>query len=301
MILRASYGRFHQGVLTGEVSQNHPALTPITTMAYDAATGGYTTLISVVDPKINLFVDPKTRSPRTDEYAIGVDRELGRRLSASVAFIHKTGTDAISWVDVGGQYRDETRTMPDGRIVPVRVLANSTAARRFLATNPDGYFMRYNGLSDRGRKATLRRLAGVRLIHLFNSVRTAVQQRDKPRWGTAQHHCECHPNHIRSGQKPLTNARGRLPNDRPHVFRVMGKADVLRTGVSIDANLQQFSGKPWAASALIPLPQGDRRILLEPRGSRRLSSQSLLDMRVSKTILTRESARIELRSTCLTC
>jgi hypothetical protein len=41
-------------------------------------------------------------------------------------------------------------------------------------------------------------------------------------------------------------------------------------------------------------PQGDRRILLEPRGSRRLPSQTPLDLRLSKTIVTRESARIEL-------
>jgi hypothetical protein len=48
-------------------------------------------------------------------------------------------------------------------------------------------------------------------------------------------------------------------------------------------------------ASLVPLPgQGDRRILLEPRGSRRLSSQSPLDLRLSKTIVTRESARIEL-------
>ena len=65
-------------------------------------------------------------------------------------------------------------------------------------------------------------------------------------------------------------------------------------GLAIAANLQYFSGKPWAATTLIALPQGDRRILLEPRGSRRLSSQSLLDVRLSKTILSRESARVEL-------
>src|SRR6185436_9286348 len=67
-----------------------------------------------------------------------------------------------------------------------------------------------------------------------------------------------------------------------------------RTGLAVAANLQFFSGKPWAASTLVSLPQGARRILLEPRGSRRLSSQSLLDVRLSKTILSRESARIEL-------
>ena len=36
--------------------------------------------------------------------------------------------------------------MPDGRTVPVFVLANSQAARRFLLTNPEGYSLTYNGL-----------------------------------------------------------------------------------------------------------------------------------------------------------
>jgi len=45
-----------------------------------------------------------------------------------------------------------------------------------------------------------------------------------------------------------------------------------------------FSGKPWAASAQFDLKQGNQRILLEPRGSRRLSSRSLLDVRVSRSI-----------------
>ena len=75
-MLRASYGRFNQGVLTGELSPIHPGVTPTTTMAFDAATGGYTSLVSVVDPKINLALDPDTRTPRTDEYSIGLDREI---------------------------------------------------------------------------------------------------------------------------------------------------------------------------------------------------------------------------------
>jgi hypothetical protein len=60
---------------------------------------------------------------------------------------------------------------------------------------------------------------------------------------------------ITFGQDPndLTNASGRLPNDRPHLFRIMGKTDVPRTGVSISANMQYFSGKPWAATTLLSL------------------------------------------------
>jgi hypothetical protein len=74
----------------------------------------------------------------------------------------------------------------------------------------------------------------------------------------------------------------------------MGKADVPRTGFSVSANFQYFTGKPWAATTRIVLPQGDRRIFLEPRGTRRLSSQSLLDVRLSKTIPMRGVGRVEL-------
>jgi hypothetical protein len=59
---------------------------------------------------------------------------------------------------------------------------------------------------------------------------------------------------------------------------------VPRTGFVVAANLQHFSGKPWTATAQVSLPQGDQRILIEPRGSRRLPSQSLLDLRVSRML-----------------
>jgi hypothetical protein len=77
-MLRGSYGRFSQGVLTGELSPFHSGAMPTTTAAFDPATGGYTSIVSVVDPRRNLRLDGGMRAPRTDEYSIGVDRELGR-------------------------------------------------------------------------------------------------------------------------------------------------------------------------------------------------------------------------------
>jgi hypothetical protein len=93
----------------------------------------------------------------------------------------------------------------------------------------------------------------------------------------------------------LTNARGRLLNDRPHVFRAMGSVDLPRTGFSIAANLQHFTGKPWAASAQVNVPQNQNlRVLLEPRGTRRLSSQTLLDVRLSRPVALGNGRRAEL-------
>ncbi len=64
--------------------------------------------------------------------------------------------------------------------------------------------------------------------------------------------------------------------------------------VATSATLQYFTGKPYAASAQLPLPQGSQRILLEAPGSRRMSSQSLLNLRVSRTLTFGGLGRIEL-------
>jgi len=291
-MLRASYGKFRQGMLTAEIGPIHPGVTPITTSAFDPATGDYTRLVSVVDPKINVLLDPDTRAPTTNEYSIGVDRELDRRLAVALAYVRKDGSNFISWTDVGGRYREETRTLPDGRSVPVFVLVNSTADRRFLLTNPDGYSLTYNGLVTSVEK---RRSNGWQGFGSYTLSRVSGLQ---PSSGTTAAGSQISTVAPREtfGRDPnnLTNARGRLPNDRPHIFRVMGTVDVLRTGFVIAANLQHFSGKPWAATTQISLPQGDQRIFLEPRGSRRLSSQTQLDIRVSRTVVAGGLGSVEL-------
>jgi hypothetical protein len=295
-IVRASYGRFYQGLLTAEYHLVHPGVTPVTTRAFEEATGDYTRLVSVVDSRINVLVDPDTRAPRTDEYSIGVDRELGRRLAVALAYFHKDGTDYIGWTDVGGRYRTETRMLPDGQSIPVSVLVNATADRRFLATNPDGYSLTYDGLVVAAEK---RRSNGWQAFGSYTWSRVeGLQSSSGTTPGGAQISTIATTDARTAvfGRDPndLTNARGRMPNDRPHMFRVMGTVDVPRTGLMIGASLQYFSGKPWAASAQIALPQGDQRIQLESRGARRLSSQSLLDLRLSRPIYTGRGARIDL-------
>ena len=75
----------------------------------------------------------------------------------------------------------------------------------------------------------------------------------------------------------------------------MAAVDVPRTGLLFAANLQHFSGKPWAATTVVVLPQNrEQRILLEPRGSRRLSSQTLLDLRLSRAFRAGRLGRLEL-------
>jgi TonB dependent receptor-like, beta-barrel/Carboxypeptidase regulatory-like domain len=291
-MLRASYGRFSQGVLTGEFGAFHTGISSITTRAFDPSTGGYTTLVSVVDPKIQLQLDSGIKAPHSDEYSLGVEREVGRQVAVSAAYVRKDGSDFIGWTDVGGQYRQETRPLPDGSSVPVMVLVNSAAARRFPLTNPEGYSLTYNGLVTTLEKRSSHGW------HVFGSYTFSRAYGLQVSSGTnaAGEQLSTLTSSGVFGRDPndLLNARGRLANDRPHMFRVMGSVDVPHTGFTVAANLQQFSGKPWAAATRVSLPQGDRRILLEPPGSRRLSSQSLLDLRVSRMLRFSAMGRVEL-------
>jgi hypothetical protein len=293
-IMRASYGRFSQGVLTGEVGMVHPAANATTTMQFDAASGGYTRLVSIVDTRINALVDPATRAPRTDEYSVGIDRELGRQLAVAAAYVHKQGANFIAWTDIGGAYEAGIRSLPDGQRVPVFVLLNGTASRRFLLTNPDEYSLRYNGLVMLVEKRRSDRWHA--FVSYTRSKATGLLPSSGATAGGPQVSTVSPPNLITFGRDPndLTNARGLLPNDRPNMFRFVGGVEVPRTGVVVAAHLQHFTGKPWAATALVTLPQGDQRIQLEPRGSRRLSSQSLLDLRVSRPIAFGALGRVEL-------
>jgi hypothetical protein len=289
-MMRASYGRFNQGVLTGELSPVHPGETPTTTMAYDAATGGYTQLVTVVGPG-NLALDSRTSTPRTDEYSVAVERELRHQMSVSAAYIGKRGGSFIAWTDTGGTYRQETRTL-GGYSVPVYVLTNLPRDRRFLLTNPADFRMEYHGLVVAAAK---RMSNGWQASGSYTFSRVAgLQAASGTTADGAQLSTVAPANMFGSDPNNLTNADGRLPNDRPHVLRLTAVLRVPRIDVLVSGNLQHFSGKPWAAAAQVSLVQGDQRILLEPRGSRRLSSQSIVDLRVSKTLRVGDSRRVEL-------
>ena len=182
------------------------------------------------------------------------------------------------------------------RHAPCRCSSSSTApaARRFLLTNPDGYSLTYNGLVMAVEK---RRSNGWQAFGSYTFSRAVgLQASSGTTAAGAQSQHRRRSRTCRSGAIPTispTRAAGcqtiaRTCSAPWARWTCRGPASWSRPICSI------FSGKPWASTAQVVLPQGDQRILLEPRGSRRLSSQSLLDVRVSRTIRFGGAGRIDL-------
>ena len=144
-MLRGSYGRYSQGVLTGELAPFHPGTAPITTTTFDPITGVGRAV--TVDPLVNLLLPHRdTRTPRTDRYSVGIDRAIGSQSTVSAAYVHKDGAHYLGWTEVAGQYRSELAPLPDGGTITVYQLDSPARDRRFLLTNPDEYSLTYNGV-----------------------------------------------------------------------------------------------------------------------------------------------------------
>jgi hypothetical protein len=108
----------------------------------DRGTVGVTTTTNPAE----LQFDRELRVPYTDQYSIGVDREIGGRLAVSAVYVRKDGRNFLGWIDVGGQYREEPVLLPDGRTMQVFSLTNLRSDRRYRLTNSADYSLTYNGL-----------------------------------------------------------------------------------------------------------------------------------------------------------
>ncbi len=280
-ILRGSFGRFYQGVLAHELDPVHPGWTPITLAYFDPSTGRYSDVAAVIDPFTNVRLDPKTRAPSTDSFSLGLDRELTPDVAVGATYLRKNGRDFTGWEDIGGEYGTDVAVLEDGTSLVVYPLLNDPSERLFLLTNPEGWFLRYQGLLLTLQK----RWSGhwQALLSYSLSEAEGLQASSGGGPGASQNSAGgLFFNRYGRDPNDLTNATGRLANDRTHMFRVQGAVEIPKIEVLLSANFQQLTGKPWAGVAFVRLPQGTRPIFVETRGARRLPSQSLLDFRVSK-------------------
>lgn len=290
-LVRASWGRYRQGVFLRETAATHPGQTPTTTANFDPATGEYSDVVSVVDPTEQNGLDPQTKGPVTDQFSIGFDREVAKGVAVSATYARKNGSDFIAWKEVAGTYEPAVRVLPDGREIELQALVSPPEERFFLLTNPEELFLRYNGLTVTFEKRWSSRWQAMVSYTLSEAVGTLPSFRAP---GADQSSSTFGNRPFGRDPNDYLNAGGNLNNDRTHMLKTQASFEIPSVGILVAANLQYVSGQPWAADAFVSLPQGGRRVRLETQGTRRLSSQTLLDLRLSKIFRFRQQGRVEI-------
>jgi outer membrane receptor protein involved in Fe transport len=278
-VLRASFGTYHPGILTTELQAVSPGFGPITQAFYDPATGRYTN-VTIIDPLRNVRIDPDTRSPHTYQYSFGIDHGIGADWAVGATYVRRTGGDFTGWTDIGGVYGTDTIALPDGRPLEVFPLQNRPADRLFLLTNRDEYHIRYDGLLLTAQKRWKDRWQAI-LSYSYSEAEGLQSQNGTESTGT-QGSVTVSFNPFGRDPNDLTHATGILPNDRTHMLRAQGSGEIPRVGILLGAGFQYLTGRPYTGIANVTLPQGVRPIFIEPFGSRRLSAQTILDLRISK-------------------
>ena len=188
---------------------------------------------------------------------------------------------------------EATHTLPDGRTVPVSRLTSSAASRRFLLTNQAPYFLTYHGLVIALEK---RRSHGWQAFGSYTARRRmGCRRRAGPARLGPRRAPSARPTRSSSAAIPTTSSTP--PAACPTIGRTCSGSWAVSTSPGQASCSPPTCNTSVASRGPRPrrsaLPQGDVRILLEPRGSRRLSSQTLLDVRLSRTLSLRRLGRIE--------
>ena len=292
-LLKAHYGRYYRGVVTGEFDQATPSIAPryLFSGLYDAD-GNPADLSLVKDPSHNQ-VDPGFKNPYTDQFILGFERELMANLGLQVNYVHKRGEEYGGWRETAGQYEavpfvDSAGAEPTGQTLTVFKLLTDPLDRVFLLTNPGNMFSRFDGLTIQANKRMSNNWQGTFSLVLSKSTGRIGSSLGSPT--SAQGAIATSSNsafgNVGFGATPndfiLTN--GRLIGDRP----VVAKANVvynLPFGMLIGLNFQHQTGRLWSRQ----VRPGGLGYPIRPRinteantGDRRVADWNFVDVRIQK-------------------
>jgi len=297
-VLRGHYGRYTRGLATAEFAGSSGITiqhAPTWVGYYDPADFYAETLDGdgrgyAITGEGTALIDPNYKSPHTNQFVLGFERELSANLGLSLTYTHKRGHNYPAWQD-DGEYEEFDYVDPTtGNTIRLQALTSDPEDRVYTLTNPEGMDTRMHAftavltkrMADHWELTTslgLLRSTGMLASGAFGQSGGQV---GGVAWNTF-------------GRSPndFVNIGGRLVGERPVTFKTQLLVE-LPAGFLAGANYIYTSGVPWARTASINTGrQGRETILLEERdGSRRLATRKALDVRLQKAFNLSETARL---------
>jgi outer membrane receptor protein involved in Fe transport len=137
-VFKSAYGRFYGKLVTGMFAGISPGGAVTTVLEYSPATGGYTIPVSVTDPKRNFSVDSGTDNQYTDQFSVGIERQIAGGAGVAVSFVYKGEGDFIRLQDTRGTYapRDIVDLFEgESQIITVQTLTSGVGSPLYTVVN----------------------------------------------------------------------------------------------------------------------------------------------------------------------
>ena len=292
-VAKAAYSRYFESMYTTEFDTIHPNVIQTAGVATytwfgDANGNGIVdpgeynpNPTSVFVPKKN-SIDPNLKDPKNDEIMFAYQREMAANISFNAQWIQRWFSDRTvdsnvgiplsayiphAFVDPGP---DNVLSTGDDRTITAYDVAPEYLGKdAFLHTNaPSKYQYRGIELTVNKRMSDRWQLMG---SYVWSRLKGDFTSSSSPLFGD--------PNNPNS----LINANGRLTNDQPEAFKLLGSYQAP-WGINLGSTYQVLSGLPRDRRISVRLSQGNTTILVEPRGTYRADRLSLLSLRADKSV-----------------
>ena len=292
-VAKASYGRYY-----GRVSmQNYYAISPGNVISsyflYNKVNGQYDIPYFTVNPNGNYAVDPNLKNPYTDQFSIGLERQLAPSLGLELSFVVKKDANFIRVTDTRGQYVTQPYVDTFNGVTQTLAVYNRVSPSSqslFTTTNPAGYQQAYKTFVVSVNK---------RLSARWQLLSSYQYEKSEGNIGgvqgvAAQAFANTGPNGFGRDPNDLTNSYGPFFTSNAHTLRASGSYE-LPHGFSFAAMESFESGRPYGRLVtVLGLNQGSRNVLAEPRGTYHLGSTNNIQLRLGKSISLTPTKRIRL-------
>jgi hypothetical protein len=287
-VVKAHYGRYYKALEPAEYRGAVPSISPAFSFTQDAA--GNRTNVVQTSSNANLSIDPNFKSAYNNQFIVQLEQQVIHDLGVQVNYVHKSGADYGAWQDIAGTYVqvpyvDSVGTGATGQTVMVYKLTSDPAGRVFLQTNPDGMYMKYNGMTFTATK---------RMSHNWQAVYSLVLSKAEGRIGSSARAVSSTTQSSQAGTfgrevagpNDYVNTDGLLIGDRPVVTKLQ-LSYRLPFGVLVATNMQYQSGRFYSRQVRVSglgFPAAPTINMEANTGDRRVPPTKMIDLRAQKDI-----------------
>jgi hypothetical protein len=287
-VLRAYYGQLYDGAVFSSWSRAMPGISDY--VIYEATGTIANTTVTEIDRisgASKFTVADNLKHPRTDEFSVAYERQLGRGLKFTGTYIRRDAKNFINSTLINGQWAAATYTNPlNSQATTIYRWANRTSDQKFLIGNVDDFkytgapaanaYRTYNG----GMFVLTRAFANrwqAQVSYVYSKTKGTVTNGAFSGVSSGQFET---PNGI------LVNTDGLVGFDRTHELKLFAGYQIPIVEVSANVYYRALSGLPWTPFARVSSGTfnwtSSIDLNLEPRGNRRGEAQQVLDVRLEK-------------------
>jgi hypothetical protein len=291
-VVRGFYGQLYDGAVFDSWYRAAPGTTDET--IWDVSNNWNTLTVDTVIPAANKYrVGNKLKQPRTDEFSVSFEHQLGRNMKLTATGIYRSATNFLNSVMIGGVWTPTSFAGPSpwtGPPITIYKWANKSSSPQFLIQNVDTVtYTKSDGSTVSTNQS--RKYRGLMLV---------LERTFKDRWQAQVSYVlsKTDGNVSNGGESGISSGQFETPNgilvngfgpsdyDRRHEIKIMAGYEIPVIDVSVNAYFLAVSGynyTPYATASKSTVNYtGSVSVNLEPRGSRHVPFDKEMSLRFEK-------------------